>query len=61
MSLSLPFGNPSYGQKRAREPFVCEASFKHSIFSADLLNNRVIPFFDLHQAPLLRIFTERGI
>jgi transposase InsO family protein len=33
---------------------------KHPINSADLLNDRVIPFFDQHQIPLLRILTDRG-
>jgi transposase InsO family protein len=33
---------------------------KHPINSADLLNDRVIPFFDEHQIPLLRILTDRG-
>lgn len=26
----------------------------------DILNDRVIPFFDQHQIPLLRILTDRG-
>ena len=33
---------------------------KHPINSADLLNDRVIPFFDQHRVPLLRILTDRG-
>jgi transposase InsO family protein len=33
---------------------------KHPINPADLLNDRVIPFFDQHQIPLLRILTDRG-
>lgn len=33
---------------------------KHPINSADLLNDRVIPFFDRHQIPLSRILTDRG-
>ena len=33
---------------------------KHPINSADILNDRVIPFFDQHQIPLLRILTNRG-
>jgi transposase InsO family protein len=33
---------------------------KHPINSADLLNDRVIPFFDQHQIPLLRVLTDRG-
>lgn len=33
---------------------------KVPINSADLLNDRVIPFFDKYQIPLLRILTDRG-
>jgi len=33
---------------------------KHPINSADLLNDRVIPFFDEHGIPLLRMLTDRG-
>ncbi len=33
---------------------------KHPINSADLLNDRVIPFFDEHGVALLRILTDRG-
>jgi transposase InsO family protein len=33
---------------------------KHPINSADLLNDRVIPFFDNYGIPLLRILTDRG-
>lgn len=33
---------------------------KHPINSADLLNDRVIPFFDEHDIPILRILTDRG-
>jgi len=33
---------------------------KVPINSAELLNDRVIPFFDEHQVPLLRIITDRG-
>ncbi len=28
--------------------------------AADLLNDRVVPFFDSHNIPLLRILTDRG-
>lgn len=30
------------------------------ITAADLLNDRVVPFFDEHEVPLLRILTDRG-
>ena len=33
---------------------------KHAITSADILNDRVLPFFEENQIPLLRILTDRG-
>lgn len=33
---------------------------KHAITSADILNDRVLPFFDQYDIPLLRILTDRG-
>jgi len=33
---------------------------KHAITSADILNDKVLPFFEEHQIPLLRILTDRG-
>ena len=33
---------------------------KTPITAADLLNDRVIPFFEEHDIPLLRILTDRG-
>ena len=33
---------------------------KTPICAAELLNDRVIPFFDEHEVPLLRILTDRG-
>ena len=33
---------------------------KNAITSADLLNDRVIPFFDKYDVPVLRILTDRG-
>lgn len=33
---------------------------KHAITSADILNDKVLPFFEQHQIPLLRILTDRG-
>lgn len=33
---------------------------KHAITSADLLNDKVLPFFEEQQIPLLRILTDRG-
>lgn len=33
---------------------------KHAITSADVLNDRVIPFFDEHEIPILRMLTDRG-
>jgi transposase InsO family protein len=33
---------------------------KHAITAADALNDRVLPFFEEHGVPLLRILTDRG-
>ena len=33
---------------------------KTPLTAADLLNDRVIPFFDEHEIPLLRVLTDRG-
>lgn len=33
---------------------------KHAITSADMLNDRVLPFFEQQQIPLLRVLTDRG-
>lgn len=33
---------------------------KHAITSADILNDKVLPFFDEHEIPMLRILTDRG-
>lgn len=33
---------------------------KHAITSADIRNDRVLPFFKEQQIPLLRILTDRG-
>ena len=33
---------------------------KHSITAADVLNDKVLPFFDDQQIPLLRMLTDRG-
>ena len=33
---------------------------KHAITAADLLNDRVVPFFDQQEIPLLRVLTDRG-
>src|ERR1700742_3134376 len=33
---------------------------KHAITSADVLNDRVLPFFEEYQIPLLRVLTDRG-
>jgi transposase InsO family protein len=44
----------------SRVAFVKLYDSKQAITSADLLNDRVLPFFDEHQIPLLRILTDRG-
>jgi len=33
---------------------------KHAITAADMLNDRVLPFYEQHDVPLLRILTDRG-
>lgn len=33
---------------------------KNALVAADLLNDRVLPFFEEHKVPLLRILTDRG-
>jgi transposase InsO family protein len=33
---------------------------KHAITAADMLNDRVLPFYEEHGVPLLRILTDRG-
>ena len=33
---------------------------KHAITAADMINDRVLPFFEEQQIPLLRILTDRG-
>jgi transposase InsO family protein len=33
---------------------------KNALVAADLLNDRVVPFFEEHNIPLLRILTDRG-
>jgi len=33
---------------------------KNALVAADLLNDRVIPFFEEHDVPLMRILTDRG-
>ncbi|MGB4267612.1 MAG: IS481 family transposase [Spirochaetota bacterium] len=45
----------------SRVAFVKLYTAKDAITSADILNDRVIPFFDSHGIPLLRILTDRGM
>jgi hypothetical protein len=33
---------------------------KNALTAADMLNDRVLPFFEEHAVPLLRILTDRG-
>ena len=33
---------------------------KNAITAADMLNDRVLPFFEEHEIPLLRVLTDRG-
>ena len=34
---------------------------KNALVAADLLNSKVVPFFEEHEIPLLRVLTDRGI
>jgi hypothetical protein len=40
--------------------FVKAYDRKNALVAADLLNDRVVPFFEEHDVPLLRILTDRG-
>ena len=33
---------------------------KNALIAAEMLNDRVLPFFDEHEVPLLRVLTDRG-
>ena len=33
---------------------------KNALVAADMLNDRVLPFFEEHKVPLLRVLTDRG-
>ena len=33
---------------------------KNALLTADMLNDKVLPFFEKHNIPLLRILTDRG-
>ena len=44
----------------SRVAFAKPYTSKHAITSADILNDRVVPFFEQNDIPLLRILTDRG-
>jgi len=44
----------------ARAAFAKLYTSKHAITSADVLNDRVIPFFEQHEIPILRMLADRG-
>jgi transposase InsO family protein len=44
----------------SRVAFVKLYDRKNALVAADLLNDRVMPFFDSHGIPLLRVLTDRG-
>ena len=48
--------------ERSRVKFACAKLYdrKTPITAADLLNDRVIPFFDSHEVRLLRMLTDRS-
>ena len=33
---------------------------KNALVAADMLNDRVVPFYEEHDVPLLRVLTDRG-
>jgi transposase InsO family protein len=45
----------------SRVAFIKLYDRKNALVAAELLNDRVIPFFDSHGIPLLRVLTDRGI
>src|SRR6202035_5149187 len=54
-SISKPFSTPT-----PKLAFAKLYDRKTALVAADLLNDRVIPFFDEHQIPLCRVLTDRG-
>jgi hypothetical protein len=44
----------------AKVAFVKLYDRKNALVAADLLNDRVLPFFEEHEIPLLRVLTDRG-
>jgi transposase InsO family protein len=50
----------TYIDTYAKVAFAKLYTTKTPITSADLLNDKVLPFYELHQLPLLRILTDRG-
>ena len=44
----------------SRVAFAKRYTSKHAITSADMLNDQVIPFFEQHEIPVLRMLTDRG-
>ena len=69
LELAKQLGNVSQACKMlgySRDSFYAKVAFaklydrKTPITAADLLNDRVIPFFDSHQVKLMRMLTDRG-
>ena len=50
----------TYNDTYAKVGFAKLYTTKTPITAADLLNDRVLPFYEEHQLPLLRILTDRG-
>ena len=50
----------TYVDTYAKVAFAKLYSTKTPIAAADLLNDKVLPFFEQHQLPVLRILTDRG-
>ncbi len=49
-----------YNTKRIKVTFAKLYTTKTPITAADMLNDKVLPFFENHKLPMLRILTDRG-
>jgi len=50
----------TYIDTYSRVAFAKLYTSKHAITSADVLNDKVLPFFDEYEIPMVRILTDRG-
>ena len=49
-----------YAESSALAQLYIQENRKNALVAADMLNDRVLPFFEKHEIPLLRILTDRG-